>query len=255
MDVLRRTLTVLLLAGFASCPQAHAQTDEEDKLADAVLVLEEMGRDPATAIPPLLLANAQGVAVIPNVIRAGFILGGHRGKGVVVVRSDNGEWSNPAFITLTGGSIGAQIGAESSDIVLVFGNQRSVRNIGSGKFTLGSEASVTAGPVERGTGSATDMTFTAEVYAYSRSRGLFAGATVEGARLSMDALANDDFYPQGSGAEPLAPQSLSTPAGARRFLLSLEQSEAAPGRSPRSSAEEVPAQEEAVTYPLGGGPD
>jgi len=246
----RRTLITLLLTGVVIPVLGHSQSAEESKLADATAALHEFAQDPSTAIPHLLLQSAEGVAVIPDVIRGGFIFGGYRGKGVVVVRSENGEWSNPAFITLTGGSIGAQIGGDSTDVVLVFGKRRSVRNIAQGKFTLGSDVTATAGYLERSSRAATDMTFTAEVYSYARSRGLFAGAALEGGRLSMDAVANSNFYPPGSGAEPLGQEALATPASARRFLRGLEQSEATPGPTPQPTRVPDP-DEEAVIYPLG----
>jgi lipid-binding SYLF domain-containing protein len=222
---------------------------EEVRLASAGAVVQEFGRNPATAIPPELLQNAQGIAIIPRAIRAGFIFGGRRGKGVVAIRTENGTWTNPSFITLTGGSFGAQIGVESTDIVLIFRNARSVRDIGDGKFTLGADASVTAGPVDRGSRATTDMTFTSEVYAYLDSRGLFAGAALEGSRLSIDTEANQSFYAPGSNDQPLQAQSYSTPAAVRRFLLTLERAEG--GGSATLPAQNGSEPEEAITYPLG----
>lgn len=253
----RRFGVALLAAGLGFPALGVGQSAQEQKLADAALVFQEFQRDPAAAIPVQVLQNAQGVAVLPNVIRAGFIFGGRRGKGVAVIRSGNGEWSNPIFITMTGGSFGAQIGAESTDIVLVFGNRRSVRNIGTGKFTLGGDASATVGPVGRGTRGATDLTFTSEVYYYARGRGLFAGAVLEGAKLDVDDAANSNLYPTEGGVEPLGEQSIGTPAGARHFLLSLEQAEVlsstpARGGAPGQGSEEPEqAEEEAIIYPLG----
>jgi hypothetical protein len=119
--------------------------------ADALetAVLAAFTADDEQAIPAELLARAQGIAVIPHLIRGGFILGGRRGRGVLSVRTANGQWSNPALITLTGGSIGWQFGAESADVVLVFGNDRSNRHISHGKFTLGGDATAVAGPLGR----------------------------------------------------------------------------------------------------------
>jgi len=250
----RRFLVPLLAIGLGFTGNSHGQSGEELKLVDAALALQEFQEDPAAAIPVQVLQNAQGIAVLPNVIRAGFIFGGRRGKGVAVIRSENGEWSNPLFITITGGSVGAQIGGESTDLVLVFGNRRSVRNIGNGKFTMSGDASATAGPVGRGSRGATDMTFTSEVYFYARGRGLFAGAVLGGAKLDVDEVANASFYPPDSGIEPLSEQSLSTPASARRFLLSLNQAEALSGTAPRSTEpgdREQAEEEEAIIYPLG----
>ena len=124
---------------------ASAQRNDAERFVDAAKVLEIFTTDEEHGIPADILQRARGIAVIPKVIRGGFIFGGRRGRGVLAIRSPNGEWSNPAFVTLTGGSIGAQFGAESADVVLVFANDRSVRNIASGKFTLGGDATAVAG--------------------------------------------------------------------------------------------------------------
>jgi lipid-binding SYLF domain-containing protein len=236
-------LLVLAVALCASLP-AQAQRAHEAKLAEAGEVLEAFTANEADSIPLDLLQRAHGIAIIPNVIRGGFILGGRRGRGVLVVRSENGEWSNPAFITLTGGSIGWQIGAESADMVLVFANDRSIVNIRSGKFTLGGDASAVAGPVGRQATMA--LTFRAEVYGYLRSRGLYAGAAFQGVRLDVDEDSGARFYAADIRAEQLGPQNDGTPASARRFLLALEQTtmNLGPAQHQESSAQE------AQTFPL-----
>jgi lipid-binding SYLF domain-containing protein len=137
-------------------------------------------------------------------VRAAFGLGARRGKGVLVVRQDDNSWSNPAFITLTGGSVGWQVGAESADVILVFKTRKGVDGIANGKLTLGANASVAAGPVGRHTAVATDITFEAEVYSYSRSRGLFAGVALEGAGVTMDRKANARFY----GSTSMTPEKI-----------------------------------------------
>lgn len=214
---------------------------DEAKLVEAGELLQAFTAADAESIPIDLLQRAHGIAVIPSVFRGGFILGGRRGRGVLVVRSANGEWSNPAFITLTGGSIGWQIGAESADIVLIFANDRSIANIANGKFTLGGDASAVAGPVGRHATMA--ITFKAEVYGYIRSRGLYAGAAFQGVRLKLDERANFDFYT--SAVRPLDAQNEATPASVRRFLLALERAAlATPAPSPST------ASEEAQTFPL-----
>jgi lipid-binding SYLF domain-containing protein len=189
------------------------------------------------------LQRARGIAVIPSVIRGGFIFGARRGRGVLVVRTERGEWSNPAFVTLTGGSAGLQIGAESTDLVLVFANDNAVKNLRSGKFTLGGDASAVAGPLGRHATMA--VTFRAEVYGYVRSRGLFAGAAFQGARLAIDDEVAGLFYGSG-GARALDMQNAATPESARQFLRTLVQVAAAP--APQSNEPE--RQEEAVTFPL-----
>jgi len=175
-----------------------AATREEKRVADATDVIDQLLRIPEKTIPPSLLSRAYAVAVVPNVVKAAFGFGARRGKGIVVVRQDDNSWSNPAFITLTGGSVGWQIGAQSTDIILVFKTRKGVDGIANGKLTLGADASVAAGPVGRHTGVATDVKFQAEVVSYSRSRGLFAGVALEGAGVTMDRKANAAFYSSSS---------------------------------------------------------
>ncbi|MEQ8207415.1 MAG: lipid-binding SYLF domain-containing protein, partial [Woeseia sp.] len=131
---------------------ATAATREENRVADATDVVDQFLRIPEQGVPPSLLARAYAVAVIPDVVKIGFGLGARRGKGLVVIRQSDGTWSNPVFITITGGSIGWQIGAQSTDVILVFKSRRGVDGIASGKLTLGADASVAAGPVGRQTG-------------------------------------------------------------------------------------------------------
>jgi lipid-binding SYLF domain-containing protein len=179
-------------------------TKEEKRVGDAADILDQLGRIPEKAIPPMLLARAYAVAVVPNVIKVGFGIGARRGKGILVVRQDDSSWSNPAFIKLTGGSVGWQIGAQSTDIILVFKTRSGVKNIAEGKLTLGADASVAAGPVGRHTEVATDLRFEAEVVSYSRSRGLFAGIALEGAGVTMDRQANAAFY----GSSSMTPEKI-----------------------------------------------
>lgn len=173
---------------------AHAASREEEKIAAATDVVDQLSRIPEQAIPPSLLARAYAIAVIPNVGKGAFILGYQRGKGVLVVRRDDNTWSNPSFIKINSGSFGWQWGGQSSDIILVFKTRQGVENIQKGKLTLGADAAVAAGPVGRRTAAATDIEFKAEVYSYSRSRGLFAGVALEGSALTIDAKANAAYY-------------------------------------------------------------
>ena len=249
---MRRLTFALLTLGVSISESGVAQSVEEARLTSAGAVLQTLMENPETAIPAELLRQARGVAVIPGAVRVGLIFGGRRGRGIVTIRGEDGNWTNPSFITMTGGSFGAQIGIESTDIVLVFGSERSIRNIGRGKFTLGGDAAVTAGPVGKATQATTDLTFTSEVYAYTNSRGLFAGASLEGTRIGIDVEANNDFYGLGSSTQPLQAQSFATPASVRRFLLSLDEA-AAGGPRPAPSRNRDSEPEEAIIYPLGGG--
>ena len=173
---------------------AEGSTREEQRVNDASEVLNQLLRIPEKSIPPSLLSRAYAVAVIPNVVKAAFGIGARRGKGIIVVRQDDDSWSNPAFVNLTGGSFGWQIGAQSTDVILVFKTRKGVEGIENGKLTLGAEASIAAGPVGRHTSVATDIRFESEVYSYSRSRGLFAGLALEGAGVTMDRKSNVAFY-------------------------------------------------------------
>lgn len=189
-----RIKACLVMLGLVLALPATAATKEEKRVADSADVLDQLSRIPEKTIPPSLLARAYAVAVIPDVIKVGFGLGARRGKGILVVRQDDNSWSNPAFIALTGGSVGWQAGVQSTDVILVFKTRKGVTDIENGKLTLGADASIAAGPVGRQTGIATDIQFEAEVVSYSRSRGLFAGVALDGAGITMDRKANAAFY-------------------------------------------------------------
>lgn len=205
---------------FVSPHMASAGRDETAKVDEAATVLSEIMAIPEKAIPPELLRNAHGVAVIPGLIKAGFVIGGRYGSGVLVVRKKGG-WSNPTFVTLAGGSVGWQIGAQATDVILVFKTQRGVENIKRGKFTLGADVSVAAGPVGRSAEAATDVQLKAEIYSYSRSRGLFAGLAIEGAALQIDDGANADFYGKSVTPDQVFSGRVKTPAAARNFIRTL----------------------------------
>ena len=200
--------TLLILAALLAMP-AHAATKQEKRVADSTDVLDQFLRIPEQSVPPTLLARAYAVAVVPNVVKVGFGLGARRGKGILVVRNEDNTWSNPVFITLTGGSLGFQIGAQSTDIILVFKTRKGVENITNGKLTLGADAAIAAGPVGRYTAAATDIQFKAEVYSYSRNRGLFAGVALEGAGVTMDRKSNASFYKSSS----LTPEQIFAGSG------------------------------------------
>jgi lipid-binding SYLF domain-containing protein len=182
-----------LAVGLAS-GAAHAQKREEARLLLATQVLEELRTQRDQYIPDRLLDRAYGIAVFPNMTKAAFLVGGRYGTGVLVVRDQNGRFSNPLFVRLGGGSIGWQWGVQQTDIVLVFTTRAGIDRITEGKMTLGADASVAAGPVGRQASAATDATFKAEVYSYSRSRGLFAGVALDGSALTINGRSNGEFY-------------------------------------------------------------
>ena len=204
-----RQFTLVVVLSFLTSLPAAAASKEEQRVSDATDVVDQLLRIPEQSVPAALLSRAYAVAVIPNVVKVGFGLGARRGKGLLVVRQENGSWSNPSFVTMTGGSLGFQIGAQSTDIILVFKTRRSVEGITDGKLTLGADASLAAGPVGRHTGAATDLRFKAEVYSYARSRGLFAGIALEGAGVTMDRKANAAFY----GTANITPEQIFASSG------------------------------------------
>ncbi len=195
-----RRLLLIALALLLPAMMAHAEDPPLARAQNAVKVLNEIMQAPDKAIPRDLLRDAKAIAVIPDMLKVGFVFGGRRGEGLISVKSPDGTWSNPSFITMTGGSIGFQAGVSSTDVVLVFRTQHGVDSIVRGKFTLGADASAAAGPVGRTAHASTDGQLKAEIYSYSRSRGLFAGVALDGAALRVDYDANAAVY--GSGITP-----------------------------------------------------
>lgn len=215
-----RFILMLAAAVFALQP-ALLGASEVSKLNESTAVLGEILAIPEREIPPQLFRNAHGIAIIPGLIKAGFLVGGRYGTGVLSVKR-SGRWSNPVFIALAGGSFGLQIGAESTDIILVFKTARSIEAIRRGKFTLGADISVAAGPVGRHAEAGTDIELKAEIYSYSRSRGIFGGIALEGAVLEINYDANEDFYGRkGLHPDDIIMGKVKAPAAAVRFRQSL----------------------------------
>ena len=195
---MRLVLFALLSCLTASVTMPARAGEEENKRAEnAVRVLKEVMEAPDKAIPKDLLQNAHAIAVVPDVIKAGLVIGGRHGNGLIAVKTRDGVWSNPAFVSMTGGSIGFQAGVSSTDVILVFRTQRGVDSIVHGKFTLGADASAAAGPVGRSAQASTDAQLKAEIYSYSRARGLFAGAALDGTAITIDNDAIQAAYGDG----------------------------------------------------------
>lgn len=201
MSLRRLALSAAFALTLLSGP-AFAGQPEDDRARNAVRVLAEIQKIPEQSIPDKLLDEARAVIVIPDTIKAGLVIGGRHGRGVMSVKTANGTWSSPVFVSLTGASIGFQVGVQSSDVVLVIRNDRSLDNIVNGKFTLGADAAVAAGPVGRNAAAATDGQLKAEIWSWSRARGLFAGVALDGAVLQIDDKANAAAY--GAGITPRA---------------------------------------------------
>jgi lipid-binding SYLF domain-containing protein len=255
---------VALLGLFASgalalgAAQAHAQAREEGRLLEATQVLDEARASRDQFVPDRLLERAYGIAVLPNVTKAAFVLGGRYGEGVLVVRDKDGRFTNPIFVRIGGGSFGWQAGVQSTDIVLVFTTRAGIEGITDGKLTLGADASVAAGPVGRQATAATDASFSAEVYSYSRARGLFAGVALDGSALTINARGNAAFYKKrGVTASDIINGAVTTNAeGARRFLAAIGTSTAgshsatAPPAPAAGGTQPAPASSETRTFPM-----
>ncbi|MDP1571316.1 MAG: lipid-binding SYLF domain-containing protein [Vicinamibacterales bacterium] len=187
--------TAILALSLALPTAAAAQTDEQARITEATKVLAEIMAAEDQAVPRGLMEKAEAIAVFPSLLRAGFIVGGQHGRGIISVRDpESGTWSAPAFLTITGGSIGAQIGAQAVDLVLVVQNRRGLEQLVRNQFRIGGDAAVSAGPVGRDVSAATDIQMRAQILSYSRSRGLFAGITLNGSTIRQDRDANERFY-------------------------------------------------------------
>jgi len=205
---------------------AAQASDEIERIDKSIAVLRDLTSAPDNGIPQYLLERAEGIIVIPHLIKGGFVVGAKHGTGVFSARErSRSTWSEPAFVHMTGGSIGWQIGVESTDLVLLVMNRAGVEDLLKDKFTLGGALSVAAGPVGRSGDAATDAKVSAQILAYSRSKGLFAGATLEGSAIHADDSGNEAFYGRKislrnlvMAQEPLA----KSPAVAGRWINTLK---------------------------------
>lgn len=180
---------------MAAAPQMNFGETEVQTVVSARQALDEFFGISIESIPPAMLAGAEGVAIFPNMVKGGFILGVNYGKGVLHVRNPDRSWSPPVMATMGGGSLGFQAGVQAADIILVFKTPRSLNGLLNGqKVTLGADASIAAGPVGRQANAGTDARLGAEIYSYARSRGLFLGVSLGGSDISIDNNANAMLY-------------------------------------------------------------
>jgi lipid-binding SYLF domain-containing protein len=196
--------------------------EEGDRAAEAARVLTEIMNVPDKAIPEELMARAHGIAVIPHVVKGAFGLGGQWGKGLMSQRREDGTWSSPAFIEIGGGSFGLQIGVQASDVVLVFTDETGIKGLLKSKVKLGADVSATAGPVGRKAEVGTDVLLRSGVFAYSRSKGLFAGISLDGSVVSIDNSANRKVYGKDvTGEQILLDNRVAANATVEPFLKAL----------------------------------
>ena len=192
------------------------------KVSEATQVVTDFAN--MTEGPPKgLLEKAAAVIVVPNLVKAGFIAGAKHGAGVLSVRDESGNWNEPVFVNLTGGSIGFQAGVSSTDLVLLLMRERDVTKILDGEFTLGGEATVAVGPLGRQGSAETDINFDAPIYSYSRSKGAFAGISVDGSKISQDKKSNESVYGQGYDSHEIIEKAPESSSPGAEFAQALEQ--------------------------------
>jgi lipid-binding SYLF domain-containing protein len=224
-------LSLLVVFAFAN-PVASQQSEkladvkkstEAQRATEAADVLTQIMSIPENAIPDELMARAHGIAVIPNVVKGAFGFGGQWGKGLMSQRREDGSWSPPAYIAIAGGSFGLQIGVQATDVVLVFTAEDGIKGLLKGKVKLGADASATGGPVGRKAEVGTDVLLRSGIFAYSRSRGLFAGVSLDGSVVSIDGSANSRVYgKEVSGEQILLGKGVQSNATVEPFLNALE---------------------------------
>lgn len=210
-------LGFLLLSLSAFTFAKEDRTEATDRLNESAKVLDELMGAPDNSIPDTVLAHAKCVAVIPSMVKGGFVIGGRHGRGAVTCRTANG-WTSPAFLSLNGGSWGAQIGVEKVDLVLLFMNDKGVNSLLKDNFKLGADASVAAGPLGRHAEASTDAKLDAEILAYSRAKGLFAGVELNGAAVKPDNDSDNAFYGSNVNWHELLSGGVKPPAAADTFV-------------------------------------
>ena len=220
MKTLKLLMVPVLICVCLFTTSAIQADKQVEKIHAASNVLRDFGKM-KESIPHNLIAEYQGIIIVPKLINAGIGIGGKRGKGVAIVKLDNGKWSDPVFVTLTGGSIGPQIGVQSVDLVLVFRHKGVLAKVKNGDVTIGGDISAAAGPVGRTTSANTDYKLEAEVYSYSRSRGLFVGLSINGTSLAIDKGGNEAFYGKGLTTQDIFATAKSTSPAIKTLKASL----------------------------------
>lgn len=215
--------SLVLALAFAAPPSASADARLAQKVQTAEDVFRELMALPDREVPEELLERARCVAVMPGVVKGAFGWGGKHGRGVLSCRSDEHGWSAPVFVRISGGSFGFQIGAQAADVVLFLMSERSVKSLLKSKFTLGGDVGVAAGPLGRSAEASTDARLKAEIYSYAKTRGLFAGISLEGSRLAPHKKSMNRYYgrPLDARAVLLDHEMPELPSEARSFLAAL----------------------------------
>jgi SH3 domain-containing YSC84-like protein 1 len=216
---MRQLMSIVFCLVFSGTAGADAQSKEAKRLTSATFVVNEIMQTPDKNIPQELLDRAVCVGVLPSELRFAFVFGGNYGRGALVCRQGgNGPWGAPSMFTLYGGNFGLQIGGKATDIVFIVMNTGGVRKLLESPVKLGVDAAAAAGPVGRTAEGATDIQMHAEILSYSRSRGLFAGLSLEGAVLKTDHDANRRLYGRTYEPKQILIDGLATPPAAAKPL-------------------------------------
>jgi len=203
----------LTTIGWANTTREHAQ----DRLDNAGRVIHEIMAAPDNGIPEEVLEHAKCIAVVPHMLKGGFVFGGENGRGVATCRTADG-WSAPAFFAITGGSWGLQIGVEGVDLVMIIQNEKGMQQLLASKFEIGADASAAAGPVGRHASAGTDWKLDAEILTYSRAKGLFAGLTLKGSAIRRDDDATEAVYGKDISTRKILSGEIAVPPSAAPFL-------------------------------------
>ena len=219
--MLKRILAVTILIGIASLTAVASDRDDDvNRTQKAAQVFKEIMNTPDQGIPSNLLESAKCIAIIPGDKKFAFIFGGSYGRGLATCRTEHG-WSAPMFVAIDSGSVGYQIGGSSTDIVMLFMNDHALQSLMSDKFKVGADASVAAGPVGRNAAAGTDLKLNAEILSYSRSKGIFAGVSLEGAVMQADKSGDKAMYGDDVNRHEILDGKVAVPASARELVEEL----------------------------------
>jgi lipid-binding SYLF domain-containing protein len=217
-QMLKRLLTVITLALLVTLSAvASDREDDVNRTHKAAQVFKEIMNAPDQGIPHDLLESAKCIAIIPGDVKFAFVFGGSYGRGLATCRTEHG-WSGPMFLAMDSGSVGYQIGGSSTDIVMLFMNDHALHSLLSDKFKLGADASVAAGPVGRNASAGTDVKLSAEILSYSRSKGVFAGVSLNGAVVQADKSGDEAMYGDNVDRHEILSGKVAVPESARPLL-------------------------------------
>lgn len=226
---MKKSIAVLALVAMSAMAWAvdlPPKQEAADRMEKAGIVLEAIANAPDKGIPDEVLSGAKCIAVVPNLVKAGFIFGGKHGRGVTTCKTAAGGWSAPSFFTISGGSWGLQIGVEGVDLVVMIMNDQGAQHMMQNKFQIGAEASASAGPVGRHASAGTDWKAGTEMLTYSRSKGLFAGIELAGSWINRDSDPMNALYGKDSTATDVLSGKVPAPADAQPFLAEVRKVEA-----------------------------